>query len=365
MGLEQRLVAAIEHPQLGVAIPYGVLGLAQDTYAGPSATLSHAAGASLTVNYLCRWSQLAAFCEAALGVNYTTEDGERLSRSKPLQAPIRGLQGMYAVRCGPVTGVPGISWTGGSIGATADEIHLPCWRAGKSLIFAAAEADDGDGAYVVSTTDFIEYEFAVVPVEFAPLPYRVLDDDAVPAEQEWLRYTAIERNPRVELLNVKGGTLYWIDDPPLAKPQPVPTPDIPIRVQSVDYAATWHNVPFVITNFDSFVGYSNSNDAFLAGHPQVPDDGFGKDRMLLLGVREVILPSPFTHGAGLQKNLYQYTFYFQDRFNKHNNTLRRKGEGVATTFAYNDYSFTGRVAETNAQRAIKHANLAQLFLARS
>jgi hypothetical protein len=358
MGLEARLIKDIQHPITGAVMDYGILGLAQDTYAGPSLSLSAVSGSSATVNYFCRWSQVAQFCDAALGVSYVDLDGDsdRLFRSLPLELPIRDMKNMFAVRCGPVTGIPGMAWTGGTVGVAVDEIHLPCWRAGKNLTF-----QDG---FVVSTSDQIEYEFALVPIEFAALPYAALHDGNVPRDEEWRRFTTVERTPRVELLNVKGGTLYWVDDPPLAQPQPVPTPDIPIRVQSVDYAVTWHQVPFAITDFDAFVGFSNSNDGFLAGHPQVPTNGFDKDRMLLLGVREVLLPH-FALPVDSRRKLFQYTFYFQDRANKHNNTLRRKGEGAATTFAYNDYSFTGRVAETNAQRAIKHANLAQLFLARS
>jgi hypothetical protein len=359
------MVGAIEHTRLGVAVPYGILGLAQDTYAGPSLSLSHAAGSSLTINYYCRWAQLAAFCEAVLGVNYTSEDDNRLSRSIPLQAPIRDLRGMYAVRCGPISGIPGTSWTAGTIGDSDNEIHLPCWEAGKSLIFAAAAADDGGSDFLVSTSRLIEYEFAVVPIEFAPLPYRVLEDSDVDADKEWQRFTTVERTPRVELLNVKGGTLYWIDDPVKNPPEVVPTPDIPIRVQSVDYAVTWHNVPFVITNFDAFVGYSNS-DTFLQGHPQVPDDGFEQDRMLLLGVREVLLPSPFSTDSQAFRNLYQYTFFFQDKFNKHNNSLRRfmKDPKTFNKFEYCDYSFTGKAPVDNSDRAIKQAGLGQLFLAR-
>lgn len=375
MGLEQRMVAAIEHTLLGVSIPYGILGLAQDTYSGPSLNLSLVSNSSLTINYFCRWAQVASFCEAVLGVNYTSEDDSRLSRSKPLQAPFRGLQAMYAVQCGAITGIAGTSWTGGTIGVATEEIHLPCWNAGKNLIFAAAEADDGDAPFLVTTTSFIEYEFAVVPITFSPVPYQILDDSEVAADKEWLRYTTVERTPRVELLNIKGGTIFWIDDPPIndANGQliktAVPTPDIPVRIQSVDYVVTWHAVPFCFRDFAEFVGYSNSSDGFLAGHPQVPADGFLQDRILLLGVREVILPSPFSLDSVTKQN-FLYQFYLQDRANRHNNTLRRyekpgaDGKPAFDKFEYCDYSLTGKPATLNKDRVIKQANLAQLFIAR-
>jgi hypothetical protein len=397
MGLEDRLIATIEHPQTGEEIPYGILGLTQDSYAGPTINLSLTGGSSATVNYVCRWAQMAQFCEAVVGVNYVdAEDGEdRLFRSVPLQFQVRGLRGMYAVRTGAITGIAGTAWTGGSPGAEGTtSIELPTWRAGQNLTLL-----DGYSISASLTAGDIMYEFAVVPVEFSPVPYAILQDsdippdDGVPAQddpsgppspgdpgggdpgggaggttgvrKEWMRYLTVERTPRVELLNIKGGTLYWIDTPPLAQPEAVPT-DIPVRVQSVDYVVTWHSVPFVITDFDAFIGYSNSNTKFLAGHPQVPVDGFERDRMLLLGVREVLQPSPFSLDSVSFKNLYQYSFFFQDKFNFHNNSLRRvtKANNVFDKFAYNDFSFTGRKAKRNTDRAIKWANLAQLFMAR-
>jgi hypothetical protein len=367
MGMEERLIASIQHPVTGADIPYGILGLKKDSPSSPAGSFSLDGNAGVTLTLLCRWAQLADFCHAALGVNYVDEEGDatRLFRSTPLRCPIRGLTTCFAVRVSSFEGIAGDAYTSTQSGGAVDpdtRIELPVWNAGTQLYFLNGD----DTPFLLSSTNYIEYEFAEVVMEFAPLPYKVLADSEVAADEEWLRFTTVERTPRVELLNVKAGTLKWIDDPPLEKPQPVPT-DVPIRVQAIDYVVTWHRVPFVITDLDAYVGFANSADRFLAGHFKVPTDGFAKDRMLLLGFREVDVPQPFGVTSTQQANLYTYQFFFQDRANKHNNSLRRKGAepNGPFTFEHNDYSFTGRPATLNSERPIKHANLAQLFQARS
>jgi hypothetical protein len=364
MGMEERFSATTVHGRSQEEIPYGVLGLAQDSYSGPAGSVSLDGGGGITVTLVCRWRQLAKFCETILGENYVdTEDTTtRLFRWEPLVCPIYSFTTNHALRVVSFGGIPGDAYTELSSGSPNPDtrIELPVYNANTQLYL-----HDG---YQISTTSWIEYEFASVTVEFGPLPYRFRTNSDTPYDKEWQRFTTVERTPRVELLNVKAGILKWVDDPPLAQPVPVPT-DMPIRVQAIDYVVTWHRVPFVITDLADYVGYANSADGFLEGHEQIPTSGFPKDRMLMLGFRETRVPQLFRDRNDFYNAsaLYTYQFYFQEKANKHNNSLRRKGNepNGPFTFEYNDYSFTGRPATLNTERAIKHANLAQLFQARS
>lgn len=353
MPLVDDLDLELEDPQNGIPIAYQLYHLVEDGYAGPSGGLGYESGSSKVVTYITPWETHSRFCQLMLGVNYTDMEGSnlRLFRSSPHAYPVYNYNNMWATAIQNVSGIPGPDPYEYVSGSSGEMIRRPTY------------------GVVANDTSFgnqLKYAYAKVSVLYQPLPYVILPEEDVAYNQEWKRFTTIQRTPRVEFLQVTGGYMYWVDDPVKSSPDIVPHPT-PIRDQSVDYVVTWHRVPFVIKDFDTYIGKANSKIEFLKGHVQAPTDGFGIDRMLLVGVQETLIPHPWTTGTFEQ--LYNYSFFFQDKFNGHNKALRRQGSGTGTTFNYNEFSFTGAspAAEDagNPKRAIKHADMGLLFAARS
>lgn len=370
MPLLKDLTFDLDDVQGGGTIPYCPYHLVEDGYAGPTGNLGLESGSSFLMTYICPWKNHPRFCKILLGLNYlgdevTVQDEEgsgssqinRLSRTPPHKLPIDGQDqafgygNFYATEIVSITGIAGPDPYEYVTGSSGPKISRPT--------FGTVDNDNSYG-------NGLKYAYAKVTVRYQPLPYPALEDEHTPWDEEWIRFTTVQRTPRVELIQVQAGTLKWIDSPVKAQPEIVPHA-MPIRDQSVDYVVTWHRVPFVIKDFESFIGYANSNTDFLIGHPQVPATGFAIDRMLLVGVQEILIPQPWSSDELLQ--LYTYSFFFQDRFNGHNWALRRQGAGDATTFDYYGFSFTGAEPTAglagNSQRAIKHRDMSRLFYPRS
>lgn len=358
MPLLSALTLTLEDDRYGLSIPYAPHHLVEDGYAGPSGNLGYETGSNVSATYVVPWKYLKRFCQLMLGDNYSEDN--RLNRILPHY--YNGVfddgyfGNLWATSIQSIKGIPGpdpyISDLSG------DPVTRPSYP-----------TDYEDTAY-----QGVYYAYASVTVGYSPLPYMLRNDEDTPSNKEWLRYTTVQRTPKVEFLQVQGGSYYWVDSPVASSPVPVPFP-LPIRDQSTDYVVTWHRVPFCITDFDAFIGYANSVDEFLKGHPQCPTNGFDKDRMLLVGVQETLIPHPWDKNYiqidddgddWTSEQLYTYSFFFQDKFNGHNKALRRVPSGAPSgvTLVYNEYSMTGATATGNTNRVIKHANMANLFAAR-
>jgi hypothetical protein len=366
MPLITDLTQTLVDTRQGAGIPYGHWYSIEESYAGPSGGLSYENGSAFQLTYITPWVDHHRFCQLILGENYVASDGtrNRLYRSLPHAYPVHGYTNMFATNITSVSGVPGpdpYEYVEGSSGAF---IRRPT--------FGAVDNDTSIGK-------LLKYAYAKVTVQYGPYPYPVIGEDGggifddVAWNKEWLRFTTVQRTPRVELLKIKTGVLKWTTAPVEVAPI-----DLPVRDQSVDYVVTWHRVPFVISDFDQFIGFSNAYDAasgdealnvkFLDGHPQVPDGGFVADRLLLVGVQETLIPQPWSADFGVNQ-LYTYAFFFQDKFNGHNAALRLKNIGQATaTATYEPYSLTGTVpvagVTENNKRAIKQVAMGNLFLPR-
>lgn len=317
--------------------------------------IGYESGSSATMTYITPWQYMPRFCQLILGDNYVDSDGanDRLYRTQPHTLPIYSstdevgavdaFTNFYAVHIPQITGIPG------------PDPYYPV--SGTKITRPTMGAVSGDDSIGVG----LKYAYAKVSVQYAPLPYAVKKDEDVSRAQEWKRFVTVQRTPRVEFIQVLPGQLMWTTDPKSVVPLKTPTRD-----ESIDYVVTWHRVPFVITDYSSFIGYANSADGFMQGHPQVPTAGFGKDQMLLVGVQETLVPQPWSLGNSTL--LFNYSFFFQFKQNGHNAGLRLRNPGPTATLGYEPYSLTGDVPADgvagNAKRAIKQVDMADLFLPR-
>lgn len=356
MPLLADLTFELEDPRLGTPIPYCPYHQVEDSYAGPVLQIGYESGSSAMLTYITPWQYMPRFCQLILGDNYVDSDGtqNRLYRTRPHTLPIYSstdevsavdtFTNFFATSITQISGVPG------------PDPYYPV--SGTKITRPTMGAVTGDDSLGVG----LKYAYAKVTVQYAPLPYAIQKDEDVAYNEEWKRFVTVQRTPRVEFLNVLAGQMKWTTAPVAV----VPT-GTPIRDESIDYVVTWHRVPFVITDYSSFIGYANSADNFLQGHPQVPTAGFSKDQMLLVGVQETLIPQPWSLGNSTL--LFNYSFFFQFKQNGHNSGIRIRNPGQATaTVAYEPFSLTGSVPAdgvgSNSARAVKHAVMANLFLPR-
>lgn len=363
----------LDDPIDGTSIAYLPYHLVGDSPAGPTISGSYEAGFTATMTYIVASVTHARFIQLMLGISYVDTDLDapagnlRLFRTLPHQLPIEGDGGRIpAYKNMFASGVQNISFIGGPdpieyiSGSSGEKIRRPTFG------FISNDTQAGN---------VLKYAYAVVTIQYTPYPYPLLTDENTPSSKEWLRFTTIQRVPRIEFLNVKAGTLKWIDAPALKEPVPVEDDRVPIRDGSTDYVVTWHRVPFCFRDFGNFIGHSNADGNFLEGVLQAPSGGFDVDTMLLHNVQETLIPNPW--GDMLKWDgedptrlglLFNYNFFFQYKPNGHNAAIRRQVDKVTNQykFEYNKFSFTGKDPAAgltgNPQRAIKQSTMAALFL---
>lgn len=355
MPLLDDMTHELDDPRLGTPIPYCPYHQVEDSYAGPVLQLGYETGSNATMTYITPWQYMPRFCQLMLGDNYVDSDDtqNRLYRIPPHTLPIYSstdevgavdmFTNFYATHIVQVAGIPG-----------PDPYYPTSGTKVRRPTFGAVDGDESLGVG-------LKYAYAKVTVQYSPLPYIVDTEENVEWNKEWKRFVTVQRTPRVELLGIMNNQLKWVPDK-----QGVPHAT-PTRDESIDYVVTWHRVPFVISDYDQFIGYANDADNFLEGHPQVPSSGFTKDQMLLVGVQETLIPQPWSLGDTTL--LFNYAFFFQFKSNGHNKGLRITNPGTPTaSVAYNAFSLTGTAPADgvggNATRAIKHAVMANLFLPR-
>lgn len=362
----------LDDPIDGTSIAYLPYHLVGDSPAGPTLSGSYEAGFTATMTYIVASVTHARFIQLMLGISYVDLDPDgaagtsRLFRTLPHQLPLEGDSGRIpAYKNMFASGVQNISFVAGP-----DPIEYISGSSGEKIkrpTFGFISNDTYAG-------NVLKYAYAIVTIQYSPYPYPLLDEETVSATEEWKRFTTLQRVPRIEFLNVKAGTLKWIDAPALKEPVPVEDDRVPIRDGSIDYVVTWHRVPYCIRDFSGYIGKSNADAGFLEGMLQAPESGFDTDTMLLHNVQETLLPNPW--GNSLEWTgedatrlglLFNYNFFFQYKPNGHNAAIRRQVDKVTNQykFEYNKFSFTGKdpAAGTtgNPQRAIKQATMADLF----
>lgn len=357
----------IVDPTDGLEIPYLPHHLVGDSPAGPSFSGGYEQGFTATMTFITPSKTHARFCQLMLGKNYLGHDGTRfrMYRHLPHKLPLEGddtrifgYRNMYA------SGIQNVGFIGGP-----DPYHYVSGSSGEKIRRPTFGNISND-----YQSDSLKYAYAVVTVLYTPMPYNILPDEEVAYNEEYKRFTTIQKVPRVEFLNVKAGTLKWIDAPPLAEPSPVEDDRVPIRDGTTDYVVTFHRIPWCISSYGTLIGSSNSNGNFLDGMRVVPSGGFDIDTMLLTNIQEVQLLDAFEDmfdvgnpEASELGFLFTYNFFFQYKPNGHNAALRRKLDKATNLyeFDYNKFSFTGKdpAAGTagNVHRAIKQGDMTRLF----
>ena len=315
---------SIEAPD-GSDIAYGIAHLHEGSYAGVDVTGSWEQSGSASLTYWCAWSDVEQFIKAMIGENTVADEGgtNRYSRFLPHAYPVNFAYNLWGSRISNVKGIPGDDTVDGVT------VHYPRFN-----------------------NNNIEYRYAAVTVEYESVPWPMLTDEQTPYNKEWMRFTTIQKTPRLDYIQAAVGTFYWIDSPEVARQSALPHP-IPLREESMDYIVTFHRCPEPFLNPFDYIGYANSVGSFLAGHPQVESAGFAINEMQLMGVGEIIKPVAFTEDL-----LYDYQFYFKNQPNGFNKVRRI----TPTSFDYAAFSLDGLTPVTNATRAIKTTDLAALFL---
>lgn len=318
---------SIEAPN-GSDIAYGIAHLHEGSYAGVNVTGSWEQSGSASLTYWCAWSDVGQFIKAMIGENTVADEGgtNRYSRFLPHAYPVNFAYNLWGSRISNVKGIPGDDTVDGVA------VHYPQFN-----------------------NNNIEYRYAAVTVEYESVPWPMLTDEQTPYNKEWMRFTTIQKTPRLEYIQARLGVFRWVETPPnpdLAKRPPMDSP-IPLREQSIDYIVTLHRVPEPFLNPFDYIGYANSNALFLAGHPQVEENGFDINQMQLMGVGEVIKPVAFTDIL-----LYDYQYYFQARPNGFNKVRWIR----PTSVDYTEFSLDGKVPTSNDTRAVPLTDLAALFL---
>ncbi len=324
----------IEAPD-GSDISYGIAHLSNGSYAGVNVSGSWDTPGAASLTYWCDWDDVENFIFAMIGLNEVIEEGAntRYSRFLPHQYPVSFAKNLWGTRISNVRGIPG-EYTNSS----GTVIHYPIFENGK-----------------------IKYRYAEVTVEYESVLWEMLSDADTPYDQEWMRFTTVQKTPRLDYIQAQVGSFYWIDSPEVSRQTALPHP-LPLREESMDYIVTFHRCPEPFLNPFDYVGYANSFDQFLAGHPQVPADGFDAQTMQLVGMGEIIRPVAFTDVI-----YYDYQYFFKNQPNGFNK-IRKV---TPTTFNYTAFSLDGLTPSAptigspttgNATRAIKLQDLSLLFL---
>jgi hypothetical protein len=321
----------------GEDIAYGIAELHQGSKTGINASCSYDAGDSASLTLWCDFQDLEVFITTILGENSVIpidDINNRYSRFLPHKYPLSFTKNMWANRIVNIQGIPGQR--------TVDDVVVTYPRMnGLNL----------------------EYRYAAVQVEYQPVPWPMLTDAEVDRDKEWQRFTTVVKTPRLDYLQVATGTFKWITD---QKPM---NQSVPLREESMDYIVTFHRCPEAFLNPFDYIGYANSFNGFLAGHPQTPADGFPAQTMQLIGVGEVIRPVAFTDNLW-----FDYQFYFRNQPNGFHKT-RRVIIGTPSSYNYTEFSLDGITPATptrtpdpydptkgNDTRAVKLQDLEALFL---
>lgn len=309
----------IEAPD-GTDLSYGIAHLHEGQYASIDLACSWDYSASANITYWCYWADLLSFINTMLGTNEVIEEGgtKRYSRFLPHRFP-GTLQNLWASRILSIKGIAG--------------------------------EEDVDGTlvrYPRFSTDGISFYYAAVTVQYEPSPWPMKTDTEVEPDEEWNRFTTIQKTPRLDYITYPANTFRFV-----GLDAAVPH-GLPLREQSVDYLVTFHRVPEAFFNPADYIGYANSSAGFLAGHPQVPTAGFAANTMQLMGVQEIIKPVAFTDDV-----LYDFQYFFQYRPNGFNKI--RFANTNAKTFNYTEFSLDGIVPVSNATRAVPLIDMALLF----
>lgn len=314
----------IESPD-GSDISYGIAHLHEGSYAGVNVSASWEQPGSSSLTYWCDWDDLDQFILAMVGNNTVENVGgiNRYSRFLPHAYPCRFTKNMWGSRIANVKGIPGERTVEGEV------ITYPRFY-----------------------QDRLEYRYAAVTVEYESVLYQVLTDEQTPYTKEWMRFTTIQKAPRLDYIQANVGTFYWIDSPEVTRQSALPHP-IPLREESMDYIVTFHRCPEPFLNPFDYIGYANSAAGFLDGNPQVEAGGFEIQTMQLMGMGEVIKPVGFSDILN-----YDYQFFFKNQPNGFNKVRRV----TSTSFDYTAFSLDGLTPTTNATRAVKLQDLAALFL---
>lgn len=333
----------IEVPFDGTFVDYSIAHFHENGYAGLEMSFSWDQSSTGQLTYFCYWDDLHKFVLAIMGDTAVIDDFianasssdvtpvSRYSRIPPHKLPIPGDFHLWATKITRIVGIPGQAYEENTSGEQ-ELIIFPKYTDGRKL----------------------RYRYAAVTVQYEPVTYPILSDYETPYDKEWMRYTSIQKTPRLDFLNVAMGTLYWVDSPPVEKKSALPH-NIPLREQSVDYIVTFHRLPEAFFNPADYVGYVNSYDQFLAGHPQAPALGFKSETMLLLGVQEVIKPIGWA-----DDNFYDYIYFFQFRPNTHNKARRR--DSTPTPWSYTQFSLNGLNPTSNTYKVFKTVDMSLLFL---
>jgi hypothetical protein len=348
----------IENPYGGEDLSYAIAHLIDKSYAGPEIAMSWEQSAQASLTFFCNWTDLGDFIVAMLGDCVVEAEGEnrRYVRHLPHRFPAVAFPNLWATRVTRIVGLPG---------------RDPDWEYDSS--------EDTDATAYAPTADFsrahlpqlplgsnLVYRYAAVTVQYEAMPFEIKKDSAVPYDKEWLRFTTIQKVPRLEFINIQGRILYWIDTPEandIKKASGLPH-NIPLRDESIDYVVTLHRIPEPFFNPQSYVGFVNSENDFLAGHPQIEAEGsevgLEKETMLLVGISERIIPVAWT-----KKNYYDFSYYFTYKPNTHNKARRINDKVEPPTFAYNGFSLDGKTPSSNDTRVFKSTTMSSLFLPNS
>lgn len=305
----------------GNDVECAIAHLKNKSYQSLKASTSWDYGASGEVTFWCKWEDLDRFIETVLGRNAveTISGNKRFVRTLPHKYPAFFFRNMWASKIVDITGIPGEQ--------TIDSEPVEYPRI----------AEGGQ----------VEYYYAEVVVEYEPVAWPMLEDSEVAYNEEWKRFTTIQKTPRLDYNTFAVGTFRFISD------QGAVPHGLPLREESVDYLVTFHRCPEAFFNPGDFIGKANDADGFLAGHPQVPTAGFLKNTMQLIGMGEIIKPVAFTEDV-----YYEYQYFFQYRPNGFNKIRRNVGN---TTFNYEEFSLDGATPVDNSTRAVALDDLTQLF----
>lgn len=328
----------IQSPTSGNDISFGIAHLHENNYAGPEITCSWDYAASATLTYWCLWADLHDFIEAMLGrntVDFDNNGNRRYLRSLPHKYPTLAgvLPNLWASKIISIRGLPGRDDQ-----TTANQ---------TSVIYPRME----DGSYIV-------YYYAAITVQYEPSPWPMKSDAEVPFNEEWKRFTTIQKTPRLDFITTQNGMFRWVDrpvDPDFAKREILSVPPA-LREQCVDYIVTFHRCPEAFYNPADFIGFANNSDGFLAGHPQAPTLGFQENTMCLMGMQEVIKAVAFTDTV-----LYDFHYFFQHRPNGWDKVRRAKPKDKPPTYDYHEFSLDGGIPVDNSTRAVPLTDLSVLF----
>jgi hypothetical protein len=190
----------IEAPDAGL-IPYSIAHLIDKSYAGPDLAMSWEQGGSASLTFFCYWEDLEDFITAILG-DCRVEDG-RYTRWVPHQFPTPFFPNLWASKVTRIVGIPGPD---------------PEWSYDATLDTTAsrnAPAADHPRSHYPKMDDngHLSYLYAAVTVQYESVIFPIKSDEQTPSTKEWLRFTSIQKVPRLEFLNIQGRVLYWIDDP--------------------------------------------------------------------------------------------------------------------------------------------------------